>query len=386
MAFKLVQDQSEEESFGKGILRQGGRAVASGVTGAVGGIGDLANLASRGAEKIGLASPEGAEEFRKKTLTSEKVRRGLEEQFPSLKPRNKIEKFSDDVFETAAGLGKSSLLKKFGLSIGSNIAKESVDQFQGEENSKSGQYTKAGVLFLGSMIDPKKAAQEASKKYQQAQSLLPQGSQVPARNLVNKLDSLESNITKGRPKSSLSSAENFVIQQIDKTKGLVKNGQISIEQAAAQKKSLYEDLGNLYAEFGQAGAKTVKNQSKNIPKFLNQTLEEYGKYNPEYYKTLKQADELYGTIASSKGFERWISNTFKNTPITKMAIFGALSPANEAGKLLYKIGKSPEMRKLYAKAIGEATEYNAKSFAKTAEQLDSLLKEEESREKWRFLD
>lgn len=391
MGWKFVEDdiQESQENFAQSALRQGGRALASGTAGLVGGIGDLANLASMGAEKIGLASKEGAEKFRERTLTSEKIKTGLQEEYPTLKPKNRIEKFSDDVFETVGSLispGKSKLLTKFGLSIGANLGKEVADQISSDPDSKKGQYAKAGILFAGSLIDPKLAAREASKRYNQAKSLLPAGSKVPAVKLSNNLNSLETSILNGRPLTSISEAERSVIGNINKTKDLIKNGTIDVSQALSQRQSLYDDLKNLYVTLGKDGAKTAKNLSKKIPKYLNESIEEFAHVNPEYVKLLRSADQITETAYKSNGVKRWVEREFKHSPIAKWGLFTVGAGPSEGIKTLYKIYKSPEMRKLYAKAVGDATKKNSRAFAATADKLDKKLQEEQSNEKWEFID
>ena len=395
MGYKLLEDEPEERGFQEKVQRQGARALASTASGLIGSIGDIANLASQGAEKIGLASPEGAQKFREKTLTTDKSKELLQEQFPTLKPENEVERFSDDVFDTLGslaspgGIGKTfgtRLLRKFGLALGSNLGKEVVDQVAAEEGSSAGQYTKAGLLFFGSLINPKAAAKAASEQYKTAESFLPSGAVASTATASKKLDALESSLTKGRPLDSLSGAQQFVIKQIDKVRSLFKNGSAPVEQLHAQKKSLYEDLDNLYAEFGKEGAKTAKNEAKKVPKIINETLEEYGKTNPKYYEHLKKADEMYGAIASSKGAANWVNRTFPSSPWSRAGLLFGEKAAGLPLRMGYKAYKSPEIRKLYGKAIALAAKEDAKEFAKIMDQLDKKLIESESKDRYKFID
>ncbi len=395
MAYELLEeDESPERNVFEKVGRQGGRALAAGVTGLVGGVGDLANLASRGAEKIGLASPEGAQKFREKTLTSEKVKGGLEEQFPSLKPENKVEKFSDDVFETLGGLGTGGpgrtlgtrLLRKFGLSLGANLGKEVVDQVGSEEGSKEGQYTKAGLLFLGSLINPRLARSEAARRYQEAERLLPQGASVSSTGLNRQLNTIENGITRGRPRESLSNAERFVIDRIDRVRSLEQNGRIPVEQAVAQKRSLNEDLSNLFPEFGSAGTRTVQNQARRVTRALNETIDEYGASNPQYLRNLRAGDEIYGTLARADGFNQWIKQNFPHSPWSRAGLLFAERTVGEIPRMLYKVSASPELRRLYTTALGRAAAEDSKEFSKIMDQLDKKLVEDEGKDKWEFID
>jgi hypothetical protein len=394
MTYELIEEEEPDRNPLQKVGRQVGKAAAAGVGGFVGGVGDLANLASVGLEKVGAISPEGGKEFRDRTLTSGKIKEGFQEQFPSLKPENKIERFSDDVFETIGSLGTGGpgktaafkLLRKFGLSLGANLGKEVVDQVASEENSKASQYTKTGILFLGSLINPKLAASEAAKKYSQAEKLLPQGANVSSTKVINQLNTIENGITKGRPKSSLSNAELFVIDKIDKARNLDQNGRIDINQLVAQKKSLNEDLGNLFPEFGQAGTKSVRNQAKRVNRALNEAIDEYGASNPEYLKNLRAADEIYATMAKAEGFGDWVRQNFPHSPWSRAGLLFVEKSLGQVPKILYKAWKSPEIRNLYVKAIGKAASEDAKEFAKVMDQLDKKLIEEESKEHWESID
>lgn len=399
MAWELVEDEAPERSTLQATGRQAGRALASGVAGAVGGIGDLANLASVGLEKTGLVSPEGGKAFREKTLTTEKVKQGLHEQWPSLKPENEIERFADDVFETLGSLvtpgglvkgGAKTVakrtLRQFGLSVGANLGKEVVDQVAGEEGSQAGQYTKAGLLFIGSLINPNMARKEAAKMYKEAENLLPPGANVSAKNLTKQLDSIEHGITKGRPREVLSDAEKFVVNKIDKVRALEQDGRINIEQAVAQKKSLNDDLSNLFPQFGQTGTKTVKNQARRVTRSLNDAIDEYGKSNPQYIKNLRSADEIYGTIAKSQGLADWINRNFAHNGWSRASSLFVHNTIGEVPRMIYKAWKSPEIRKLYVSAIGKAAAEDSREFAKIMDQLENKLAESESKDRWELVD
>lgn len=394
MAYELLEEEPPERNILEKAGRQVGRAAASTVSGLVGGVGDLANLASRGLEKVGIASPEGAEEFRKKTLTTEKVKQGLEEQFPSLKPENKVEKFADEVFETLGSLGTGGpgktlgtrLLRKFGLSLGSNLGAEVTDQIKSEEGSKEGQYVKSGLLFLGSLVNPKLASKEASRRYQEAEKLLPPGASTSAQGLNTELKSIENSITKGRPYDSLSNAEKFVIDRINKARSLEQNGRFDIDKLVAQKRSLNDDLSNLFPEFGQAGIKTVRNQAKRVTKSLNNAIDEYGASNPEYLKNLRAGDEIYGVLARANGANQWVKQNFPHSPWSRAGLLFAEKTIGEVPRMIYKVSQSPELIKLYVSAIGKATAEDSKEFSKVMDQLDKKLIESESKDQWEFVD
>jgi hypothetical protein len=394
MPYELLEEEEPQRNIFEKVGRQAGRALASGATGLVGGIGDIASLASTGLEAAGITSPEGSKKFRENTLTTEKSRQGLQEQFPSLKPENKVEKFADDVFETLGSLGTGGpgrtlatrLLRKFGLSIGANLGKEVVDQVASEEGSKEGEYTKAGLLFLGSLINPRLARNEAARRYQEAERFLPPGASVSSNALNRELNAIEHGITRGRPRESLSNAERFVIDRIDRVRNLEQNGRIDINQAVAQKRSLNEDLSNLYPEFGQAGTRTVRNQARRVTRSLNNAIDRYGESNPEYLRNLRAGDEIYGTLARASGVNNWIKQTFPHSPWSRAGLLFAENTLGQVPRMIYKAWDSPEIRRLYVSAIGRAAAEDSREFAKIMNELDKKLIEEESQDKWEFVD
>ena len=278
------------------------------------------------------------------------------------------------------------LLRKFGLSIGANLGKEVTDQIKSEEGSKEGQYVKAGLLFLGSLINPKLASKEASRRYQEAERLLPPGANTSATSLNRNLNAIETSITKGRPYDSLSNAEKFVVDRINKARGLEQNGRVDIDKLAAQKKSLNEDLANLYFEFGKPGSKTIKNQAKRVTRSLNDAIDEYGASNPEYLKNLRAGDEIYGVLARAEGVNSWIKQTFPHSPWSRAGLLFAEKTVGQLPRMLYKAWESPEIRKLYLSAIAKATAEDSKEFSKIMDQLDKKLAEEESKDKYEFVD
>ena len=394
MAYELIEEEVPERNILEKVGRQGARAVASGVSGLVGTVGDLSNLASRGLEKVGIASPEGAKEFREKTLTTEKVKQGFEEHFPSLKPENKVEQFADDVFETLGSLGTGGpgktlgmrLLRKFGISLGANLGKEVVDQIKSEEGSKEGQYTKAGLLFLGSLINPKLASKEAARRYQEAEKFLPPGASTSTTALNRNLNTIEVGITKGRPYESLSNAEKFVIDRINKARAIEQNGRVDIDKLVAQKRSLNKDLENLFPEFGKQGTRDIRNQAKRVTRSLNDAIDEYGASNPQYLKNLRAGDEIYGVLARANGANQWVKQNFPHSPWSRAGLLFTEKTLGEVPRLVYKVSQSPELRKLYISAIAKATAEDSKEFSKIMDQLDKKLVEEESKDKWEFVD
>lgn len=420
MPYELLEDAPENFALrtGKEGLRHGARTLSNLATRTVGLPGDIFSLINEFIAKPATEFATGKEGvpyeetlLGKALPTTESHRKGMEEVTGEfLKPQNKIEKFADDVIEdTALLLNPSSMISKgtkkiaplfksFAKSLGANVAGETVKEFRGSETQ--GDFTKLGSLLFLSFIDQPSAAKQVAKLYEAAQSKLPKNATVNAAPLSKDLQSLENQITKGRPLENLAPPEKFVVDQISKSKNLIKNGQINVEQAIAQKRSLYKELTTLYKEVPKiAEQKNVKNLAKQIGNYLNKTVEEYGKKNPKFYKDYKDADQAFGTLAQSNFLSNWIDNNVVQHPLTTgllhllgvpfASIGGAASGAivpYYGIKLGNRIMKSPVLRKIYGNTLKAAAKEDARSFNKYLKQLDDGLQEEELQDRFEFID
>ena len=324
----------------------------------------------------------------------------------NIQPQNEVEKFADNVVEdltmllnpaqvAKTGIPKGfQLVKNIGKSLFANTAGEVVKQTTGNENL--GNYTKAGSLFILSLIDQEAAAKQVGKLYTEAEAHLPSQAKINAKGLTKSIDSLEHSITKGRPLENLSPPERFVTNQIEKIRNLISNGEISVEQAVAQKRSLNKELSTLYKEVPKhADQKNVKGLAKQLNKFLNNTIEEYGKTNPKFYKPYKEADQAFGTIARSNFVANWVGDNVTQSPVTHglLSVFGPATKAAgvalvpyQATKILYRIQQSPVLAKIYQKTVQAAIKEDAILFNKYIKKLDDALQESESEDRFEFIE
>jgi len=416
MPYELLEDEPENlaATIGKEGLRQGARTTSNLATRAIGLPGDIFSLLNQFIAKPAskfITGQEGVpyeETALGKVLpTTETHRKGLETVTGDyLKPKNKIEKFADDVIEdtallfSPAGLVSKSikkgskLLRSFAKSIGANIGGEATKQFTGSETA--GDITKLGALFFSSILDQPSAIKQIGKLYQKAETNLPETAKTSAKNLETKLNSLEKTITKNRPIENLSPSEKFVINQTDKIKNLIKNGEINIVQSIAQKRSLNQELSTLYKEVPKLGdQKKVKGLAKQINSFLNEAISDYGKKNPKFFKPYKEADQAFGTLASSNFISNWVDKNVVNSPVTTglLHLFGPVSKTvakvavpYQAAKLGYRIAKSPTLAKIYGNTLKAAAKEDSKNFNKYLKELDMHLQREESQDRFEFID
>lgn len=427
MAYELIEDESEEKSpyssFVKGVGRNLARTASNLGTRAVGLPGDLLSVVNEFAAKPitkKITGQEGApyeEIFLGKVIpTTHQHREALAYKTGEFfKPQNKIERFVDDVIEDTAlllnptgkaakiaqgvqsgkNLAKSRGAKAFYKSIGANVLGETTEQVTGSEGA--GSAVKGGTLFLGSILDSPKVSKEINKLYKTAEANLPVNATTDAKKLEANLKGLEKMITKQRPLSNLAPSEKYVIDAINKTKKLIKNGKINIDQAWAQKKSFNEELTKLYETVpSKHNQQRTRKFAKQINGWLNESIGEYGKTNPDFYKPFKAADEAFGVMEKSKVFSNWVQKHIKQTPLTSglIHILGAGAGATVApitglymvNRLAYRISQSPTLRKIYAKTLKSAAKEDAAVFNKLLSDLDNKLQEQDHKEKWEPVD
>lgn len=417
MSFELVEDEPSQnmvsdlaQGAGRNVARQGSNLLTVGV-GLPGDVFSLINeFIARPASKA-ITGKEGVpyeETYLGKVLpTTETHRKNIESQFGDyLKPKNKIEKFVDDVVEDTSllfspakiiqkGFTKgSNFFKNLSKSIGANLAGETAKQNLGSDTA--GTAAKSASLLLLSLLDQESAAKQVGKLYSQAESNLPKGAKESANVLTKQIDSLQHKITKGRPRENLSPPEKFVIDQADKIKNLIINGKIDIEQAIAQKRSLNKELSTLYKEVPKhSDQKTVKNMAKQLNGYLNEVIEIYGKKNPKFYGPYKNADQAFGTLAKSNFISHWIDQNVVQHPVTQ-GLFHLFAPAAkataiaalpyQAAKLTYRIANSKTLAKIYGKTLNAAIKEDSVAFNKYLKELDQAVQEDENEDKFEFVD
>lgn len=456
MAFKLIEAQGAPEDQApaeraeslipgmgtqdlKDLGRHGARTASNLITRGVGTTGDILGLINDyivqpSKEKITgyEQTPYEETELGKFIAPTETLRKSSEKLFgETVKPQNKLEKFTDDVVEDAAllfasgpsklaakGVAKTApIVKTIGKAIGANLLGEGAERASGSKGA--GALTKAGALIALSILDKPAAAKQVGQMYQKADALLPAEATTKASGLLKKSEALKNSVTKGRPLANLSPSESFVVKQIDKVQDLVKDGKVNVSQLVAQKRSLGEELSSLWQQVpGKKDQKGVRNMAKQLTGYMKNTLEDFGSQNKQWYDLYSGADQAYGTLARSEFFKNAIKSRTSGGPLSSgvahllgigtgaaggaigaatgaalgkgsamaTGAAGALGTAGyQSAKLLYQINKSPVLRKIYGETLKAMANENVAAFNKYAQQLDKGLQKEESKSKYRII-
>lgn len=418
MAWKLLDEETPSEiptnsklhdiadSTRRGIARTGSNLA----TRAIGLPGDILSLSNefiaRPITKAATGSSIPYEEtaLGKAIPTTATHRRNLESITGDyLKPQSEVEQLFDDVVEDTALLftpgGKaaksatqgSKLFKSFATSVGGNLAGEAVESATGSKGAKD--LTKLGAFSLTSLLSRPTAQKMISSLYKQAESNLPKDAVTSAKKLEDNLVNLGLKVSEG----TLAPSEKFVLDEANAVLKKINDGKISVSEAWASKRSLNEKLQDYIFKNPERKAQArARMLATVIQKDLSQTIEQYGKTNPSFYKPYKDAEEAFGAMAKSNFISNFVSKNVKSSPVTHglLHLFGgpigstasAAVVPYQATKLGYRIMKSPTLRKHYAGALKAASKDNAKVFNKYLNELDEGIQKEESKERWEFVD
>ncbi|MFO7881205.1 MAG: hypothetical protein R6U52_01545 [Kosmotogaceae bacterium] len=409
-ALNLLEGQAHQ-------LATSGTAVGSSLAGLP---GDLLSLADRFvagplSEKITGAKAKPYEEtFIGKTFpTSEQIKNSIQESIPYTKPRNKLEEFTNDVASTAAILltpgGQAKIgrflktnktTRAFFKSLGSHAFGEGIKNLTGSE--EKGNYATMGSLLLMSLLDRNGASRYIGKLYNNAKSALTQAGnpRVNAKPLVSKLQSLRNDLTQG----TLAPSEKAVVEQIDKVLSHVQDGTIGVENLWGSSRSLNEIKQEVIRSAkSQTGGSRAKKFFGKIINHINSELNKYAEQNPKFGEPFKAAQEGFSTIAKSN----FISNAVKRLSGIEVRNPGLLHLFGSAGgaaggtmaatkaaagtgffsagavagyqaiKMLYRVMKSPTLRKYYFQGLKEASKGNVTQFANKVNRMDKIIEKED---------
>lgn len=321
-----------KESLGKNIGRQAGRTgarVVETVLGAPRAFAEFGEMLvpketlKKVAGKVGLRKPvEKAFELSEKYAPykllpkSEDIRENVTKHLfgEKLEPKNEWEKEADTLVSDFAALAvpvpgsQLKLLKPALLAAGGFIASNVVGQLGGTDEQKT--YAKLGIIFAGSMINPKSADKLKNDLYEQAREAKPSDAVVTAENLIKNSDNFEKQLLKG---DSGATTKKKALSLIEEIKSKVKNNEINVDELEEFKRNINEARASLYDEFkaNKVGRKTAKTYLNTISKFIDDTLTEYGATNPEWAAFYRPANEVHGAIVESHKVRGFIARIAK---------------------------------------------------------------------------
>lgn len=413
------QEIDEKPSIGSEVTRHGVRSASRVAETALGLPGDVVRLLQVGIGK-GLGKLTGnklleesilqgpssisSDEFTPENIpSSSELRQGSEEVSRGFTaPQSPEEEFSDEVISDltslALPLGKTpSFLKTLGIAVGSNLAKLEAEQLGADEKGQAA--TKLGSMFLIGLINRKNANDFVKNLYENARSKIPQGTMLPAENLLKDLGKVETEISKGISTSS----KEQVVKAINDLQKKAAGGAIPAEDLVQSYHDVNEIMSSkrLFDELSKTERKVLKTRFDKFKGAVSKSVADYGKYNPEFYDAWKSANEGFGAIQQSKKVSQMLGKVLKvkNALYASPALMAfhyfhpatipsliqnpyilggaaATAGALKGSELLYRIGKSPTLRKHYMNVINDSLKDNVKGASRNLLALDKDLKKE----------
>lgn len=424
MPFRLVEEDTEEvapeeESSqfrmiesekppGSQLTRQAGQYSARGIETILGlprATGEFLNrlvpkkTLIKGAEKIGLGK--GAETLLDITEKyapyklfpqTEDVREAGKKVFgETFEPQSPTEEKLGDAASDFAALvfpfpGAIKPSRAFFLSSGANAAKE-VGNWLGFSPSNQ-EKLKLGVYGVGAFIHPGATKNFYTKQYKEASKLLPENATVSSNRLVNSLDEIEKELRKG----GVSTADKPALQQIENIRKEMQGAQTPIEGLVSSKKKLGIERGNIYKQLegNKPGIKTAKRNIDRVAHALDDSLNEYGKHNPQWSKHYKEANSAFAAAERSKqamstlakwipklsvghiGLSHLLGHLVAGSAIGAGAAAASV-PTYLAGRTLTRIMRSPPLRKEFYRLYEASLKGELGAAEKSIKYLDKGL-------------
>ena len=258
---------------------------------------------------------------------------------------------------------------------------------EGAELLGAGPKTKAatelGTLFLTGLIGKKSANQFVSEKYQNAKSKIPQGDIVESGRLVNGLDGLERELSRGISTPT----KDEVLKPLKELREKAKGGGVLVEDLVQSYHDINEKASSkkLFDELSKPEKKILKHRYDLLKTEVNGAINNYGKRNPEFLKEWKEANGAYSTISRSKKVSKFLENEvgampkhlvgtlafelLLGHPKLAAATLGAAG-AVKSGELLYRIAKNPNLQRHYLSVIEAAGKENLPAVIKGMEAMN----------------
>lgn len=405
--FGSLAEENEEPNRLKSIAKESGRHITRSASRAIESLvglpGDIlrtgemgASLLEKGAgkirEKIGLKPLESA--TKKPSIPGSSELRELSTKLfgDIVKPQSQTESFIDDIVSDASVLaipvkGKIPFIRSIGTALAGNVAAKGAEMLGAGEKGQSA--AKLGTFFLSGLTGKGTVKKFWNEQYNLAEKAIPEGAVLDANKLDRQLDKLSHELKKGGIETP---SQKFVEKPLNDLKKVISEGELKVEDAVVAKKKINELREGLFEEVkGRAPRKYARTKINDLAKFLDESLEKYGKENPEFYKPYKAANEAFGGYYQSKRVGNWISRQIpfgklgKGSLLILEAIFQPASlkatlpafAAFKGGELLTRMFKNPTLRQYYGNLMKDAVKENTSGFLKNLKSMEKEIQEKD---------
>lgn len=380
-------DYISDEDVQRDIERSQAQLTSRGIEAVAGLPGDIINF---GSSLFGFEpNLPGSKKFQE---LSENITGGY------TKPKDEFEEAVGETFQDIAlmalpGARNYSFARNLGIPIIGNLTKQGLKYSDSDEKTQA--YAKMGTMIALDLISQRKGGSKAyvSSLFKKSEEAIPKGVSIQATGLEKSLTNLEKELMKGGSRPTSKKA----LEKLSEIKGEIKNGKIDAKNLAAYRPSINEAVEELGGFQLEVPRKLKPQAIRNLHQVKNEvinTLEQYGeKFNPEFLKYSRSANEAHAAIQKSNLIANFIKDKIPYSPQSKavQALFdyapavaavgisklspqvGAATAAGYAGyqglKVLHRVINSPTLRKYYLNTLKSAAQENV---AKTVTNLKAL--------------
>lgn len=170
--------------------------------------------------------------------------------------------------------------------------------------------------------------------YNESVSTLPQEARVKPTNLKKAIDDIKINTAVLSPseKDLLKTLETIKSEIEPQSKLVSQFGPIKIPMQDFDVNKLIGTKKSLNSMIKWDMDEGVKNQLRKVQKAISKDITEYGKTNPEWYKTFKEADSLFGKVAKREKLEGLLSDKSINSATDNLSYNALAKSINAPGK------------------------------------------------------
>lgn len=321
-------------------------------------------------------------------------------------PQNEFEEKGDEFVSDVAsmalpGSNSYSIARNIGIPVVGALAKEGVKYIGGDDKESS--YAKMGLMIGLDLLAQRQggAKKFSGNLFRKAEEAIPKGVSIDAKRLENSLNLLEKELKMGGSRPSTPKA----LEKISEIRKDIKNGKVDARTLASYRPSINETINEMggfdWKVPAQIKSKTIENLNK-VKGETIKTLEQYGeKFNPEYLKMSRAANESWAAIENSNKISKFLQNKVGYTPKSSaaqalfsyspkllnvgaavaspltLATTATLTGGYEGIKILNRVMNSPTLAKYYGNVIKGALAGDVPLVTTNLKALDQALSESE---------
>ncbi len=316
--------------------------------------------------------------------------------------KNPEEERSDEVLQDISsfmlpGSGKYNMMRNIGIPIVANLTKEGLNYIGSD---KMGDSAKIGTMVALDLVahKGKGAKAYAGNLFNESEKLIPKGEILSSPKFQKSITALEKSLESGGSAPSKEKA----LKKLGEIQGKMNQGNIEVKELVDFRKTINEiksELGGFDVQLPKHIKKKAISNLDLVKREVISALDEYGtKYNTEFGKINRSANEAYAAYESSDKLATSLKKYVKSSSPMVKALFGGglgygtilkpllaikagvVAPAAYAGyegyKVLHQVMNSPTLRKFYGEILKGAASGNASQISKNMKALEKQLDHE----------